>query len=89
MRKKQSIFILSLSVLTAFHIVFANFYPRIYGYMNAQDRLTAFLSVSVIIRGLLLILISIAGFTCIRENRRLLPIYLGLFLVNLVLFFFI
>lgn len=89
MRNKQSISIIALSLLTAVHIVFANFYPRIYGYMNAQDQLIAFLSISVILRGLLLIVISIAGFTCIREYKKLLPVYLGLFLVNLILFFFI
>lgn len=89
MRKKQSLYVLTFSLLTAFHIIFANFYLRIYGYMNAHDHLTAFLSVSVIVRGLLLIAISVAGFTCIRVNRRLLPVYLGLFLINLILFFFI
>ncbi|EFU74734.1 hypothetical protein HMPREF9088_0455 [Enterococcus italicus DSM 15952] len=89
MQRRQKIYIWTLISLTAIHLLFANFYQRIYAYMNTANHLNTFLVSSILIRGLLLIAIVLAGFTCIRYFKNYLPIYLGLFLINFLLFFFL
>lgn len=89
MQQKQPFFLFTFGFLSALHILFVNFYPRIYAYMNMSESLPRFLMLSTLIRGFLLIGIILAGFTCVRENRRFLPFYLGLFLINFLLFFLI
>lgn len=89
MQRRQIIYIWTLIVLTAIHLLFANVYQRIYAYMNTINHLNTFLVSSILIRGTLLIIIVLAGFTCIRYFKKYLPIYLGLFLINFLLFFFL
>lgn len=89
MQRRQKIYIWTLISSTAIHLLFANFYQRIYAYMNTANHLNTFLISSILIRGLLLIAIVLAGFTCIRYFKNYLLIYLGLFLINFLLFFFL
>ena len=80
--------LLIVLLFSALHVLFYNFYPLISGYMNMHGHLPLFLTAIKLPRVLLLLVIASLGFLQLQQkNKRLLLVYLSLFLFNLVLFF--
>lgn len=86
MSKKQKILAVSFLIVTGIHLLFCNFYPQIYGWVNLRDFVSPFLVLTKLFRLILLAVLAALGFKNIAKNRKLLIYYLTLFFFNLVLF---
>lgn len=86
MTKKHRNLIFIVGGLTVIHLLFCIFYQRIYGYFNLKDQLGPFLTFTTLFRGILLGLTALLGWLAVNDKtKRALPIYLLLFLFNLIL----
>jgi hypothetical protein len=80
MNTKERSLLLFFIILTAIHVLFCNFYPPIYGYMNIHGHLLIRVAILLAIIGL--------GFTQLQQkNKKGMLTYLALFFFNLILMF--
>lgn len=85
MSKRHRNLIALIAILTFLRMVFASFYPMIYGYFNTQDLLSPFLTIAQIARLLMYLLIFGCGIWAIKDKaNRAIPFYLLLFFFNLI-----
>jgi hypothetical protein len=88
MNTKDRSLLLFFIILTAIHVLFCNFYPPIYGYMNIHGHLLLFLMLTKLIRVAILLAIIGLGFTQLQQkNKKGMLTYLALFFFNLILMF--
>ncbi|WP_414841138.1 hypothetical protein [Enterococcus saccharolyticus] len=88
MKTKQPSILFIFILITAIHVLFCNFYPPIYGYMNINGHLPFFLMLTKLVRVAILLVIIGLGFTQMQEkNKKGMFAYLALFFFNLILMF--
>lgn len=88
MTHKQRNSLILFTLLTIIHVLFYNFYPPIYGYMNIHNQLGWFLPIKLLLQIALLLILAVVGFFQLQHHKKkFMLFYVSLFFFNLILLF--